>query len=158
MIYNKSMSDIEADVDKLESAIRLFAQSIKRPQRWAQITAATGINLDRPSAIVLHTLRVNEPKLMRVQDLAQSLGIEPPSVTRKTQLLEELGYITRQSDANDKRAVCLKVTPKGNEISQRLWDAQRQNLLKVLERWDPDERRQLVTLFERFSQELNETN
>src|SRR4051812_3756621 len=102
------MVGLEQDVEILENAIRTFVQSIKRPQRWARITAATGINLDRPSAIILHKLVTHEPDHIGVQDLARELGIEPPSVTRKTQLLEELGYIKRLPNPKDKRAVSLK--------------------------------------------------
>jgi DNA-binding MarR family transcriptional regulator len=151
------MGNLDNDVAKLENAIRLFVQAIKRPQRWAAITAETGINVDRPSAVILHKLIEHEPKQMRVQDLARELGIEPPSITRKTQLLEELGYIQRLPDAGDKRAVSLKVTPAGHKVTKKLWQAQRQSMVDVLANWPADERHQLATLLERFSQQLIET-
>ena len=151
------MASLQSDAEMLENAIRSFAQTIKRPQRWATIMAETGISLDRPSAVILYKLIEHEPKQMRVQDLARELGIEPPSVTRKTQMLEELGYLTRQPDAHDKRAVSLRVTPAGHKVTKKLWAAQRQKMVQVLEGWPANERRQLAELLGRFSKELNET-
>lgn len=150
------MGDLNKDVETLENAIRLFVQTIKRPQRWAAIMTQTGINIDRPSAVILHMLVDHEPHQMRVQDVARKLGIEPPSVTRKTQQLEVQGYLKRLPDAKDKRAVALQVTPAGHKVTKKLWAAQRQNMMQVLEGWPSKDRHQLATLLERFSKELNE--
>jgi DNA-binding MarR family transcriptional regulator len=151
------MATLKADMDTLERAMRLLGQALKKPQQWARITAESGVQLDRPSAAILRTLIINQPRQLRVQDVAHELGIESPSVTRKTQLLEEMGYISRQPDARDKRAVSLKVTAAGHEVTDRLWAAQRQTLLSVLQDWPAQERHQLVELLERFSRQLNET-
>jgi DNA-binding MarR family transcriptional regulator len=150
------MASLDTDVERLENALRLFVQTIKRPQHWANITAQVGVTLDRPSATILRMLIMHEPRRMRVQDLAHELGIESPSVTRKTQQLEELGYIQRQPDANDKRAVSLMVTPAGYTVAAKLWAVQRQSIVKVLADWPEEQRHQLVGLLERFSGELHE--
>ncbi len=148
------MSSFEEDIEILENAVRLFSQTMKRPQRWAAVTARARINIDRPSAVILLTLLLSKPRACRVQDLALQLGIEPPSVTRKTQELEQAGYLRRVPDPSDRRAIDLSITQRGRTAANRLWKAQRDILAKALQDWEPLERRQFVKLFERFSGDL----
>ena len=148
------MSRFEEDVTTLENALRSFVQTMKRPQQWTRMTAAMGVVIDRSSAFILQTLILHEPKELRVQDLAHILGIESPSITRKTQELESRGYISRRQDPNDKRAVSLHVTGSGRKLAAKLWKAQRQNISDVLKHWPAQDRRQFVDLFARFSNDL----
>lgn len=148
------MSDIDKDVETLENALRTFGQIMKRPQRWTHIIRQTGVSLDRPSAVILQTLISYEPKKLRLQDLAHRIGVEPPFVTRKTQELEELGYIQRVADPDDRRAVCLGVTAKGRKVANKLWKVQRQTIYSVLSQWPAKDRERFVKLFERFSEDL----
>lgn len=148
------MSPLENDIELLENAVRLFAQTMKRPQRWAMVKDRAKLDIDRPSAVILQTLLLAERGSCRVQDLAVHLGIEPPSVTRKTQELERAGYLRRVADPADRRAIDLRITGKGRTIANRLWKAQRSILAEALQDWEPAERRQFVKLFERFSSDL----
>jgi DNA-binding MarR family transcriptional regulator len=148
------MAPLEDDIEQLEAAMRLFGQTIKRPQRWAAITALAGVDLDRPAAIILHILMVPRPQGWRVQDLAEHLGIEPPSVTRKTQELEQAGYLQRHRDPADKRAIGLHLTPHGRSVCQRLQKIQHQAIAQIMEQWPARERHQFVELFQRFSRDL----
>ena len=148
------MSSLENDIETLENAMRLFAQTLKRPQRWAAVTAQAKVDMDRPSAAILQTLLLSKPRLCRVQDLAAHLGIEPPSITRKTQELEQAGYLRRVPDPDDRRAIDLRITSRGRSIANRLWNAQRQIVADALQTWEPAERGQFVRLFERFSEDL----
>lgn len=148
------MDSLEHDIEILENAVRLFAQTMKRPQRWAAVTSRAKIDIDRPSAVILQTLLLSERGFCRVQDMAVRLGIEPPSVTRKTQELEQAGYLRRVPDPADRRATDLHITGRGRVIAKRLWKAQRSMLADTLEDWNPADRRQFVKLFEQFSNDL----
>jgi DNA-binding MarR family transcriptional regulator len=145
---------INPDIEELESAMRLFFQTMKRPQAWARITATAGVKIDRPAAYLLHALNVSPTQGCRVQDLAAHLGIEAPSVTRKTQELELAGYLKRTRDPNDKRAIGLQLTHKGRMLNTRLWKAQLQTISQALQSWPVTERRQFINLFRRFSSDL----
>ena len=147
---------MESDFKTIDEAMSLFFQTMKRPQRWAAITAQAGIDLDRPAAFILQTLLINQGQRNRVQDLAAQLGIEAPSVTRKTQELEQAGYLRRTPDPNDGRAIDLEVTPAGRAIGERLWEAQRASTRQVLRDWPAADRRQFVNLFKRFSQDITD--
>lgn len=148
------MDSLENDLEKLDEAMRLFSQTMKRQHLWTTITAQAGVNLDRPAAYILYTLTVPRPQGWRVQDLAAHLGIESPSVTRKTQELEQAGYLRRTRSSLDKRAIGLQLTPRGRATCQRIWKIQRQTIAGVLEQWPAGERHRFVELFERFSQDL----
>ncbi|HTB48739.1 MAG TPA: MarR family transcriptional regulator [Verrucomicrobiae bacterium] len=148
------MSSVETDVTTLEDAMRLFFQTMKRPHHWARVTKRAGVSVDRPAAVILHTLMANQAGHCRVHDLAAQLGIEAPSVTRKTQELEQAGYLRRVPDPLDGRAISLQVTPRGRTIGDRLWKAQREIISQALTGWEAAERQQFVELFQRFSNDL----
>lgn len=148
------MNDLETDIEALDNALQLFFRAMKRPQRWTAVTDRAGINIDRPAAVILHMLVLAHPRHLRVQDVADQLGIEAPSVTRKTQELEQAGYLRRLPDEADRRAIGLQVTPKGRGVSNRLWKAQREIFSQALADWPANERRQFIKLFERFSQDI----
>lgn len=148
------MNSLESDIETLEGAIRLFSQTIKRPQQWAAVTKQAGVSIDRPAAHILQILLLHQPQSCHVQDLAAQLSIEPPSVTRKTQELERLGYLRRIRDTQDRRAIGLIVTPQGRIVANRLWKAQRESMGRALQQWAANDRRRFVTLFERFSHDL----
>lgn len=148
------MIELPSDIERLEQALRTFFQTIKRPQRWAEITAKAGIALDRPSATLLFVLSHHDPHSMRVQALAVHLGIEPPSVTRKTQELEAAGYIERIPDPDDKRATGICLTPLGREAAGRLRQVQRESMEAALRHWTKADRDQLVSLLEHLSQDI----
>lgn len=148
------MSDLDTDIETLQRAVQLFAQTLKRPQQWAMITQEAGLTIDRPAAQILQTLILCQPKKLRLQELAIQLGIEPPSVTRKTQELEQNGYVERVADPQDRRATYLTITAAGREVAERLRAVQRQITTDALADWPAAERSQFVSLFERFSEDL----
>jgi DNA-binding MarR family transcriptional regulator len=149
------MESIDTEVIQLENALRAFVQSIKRPQQWTAIISAAGVHIDRSAAMILQTLILHESEHLGVQDLALLLGIEPPSVSRKTQQLEYEGYLQRRRSSDDRRAVRLEVTPAGHEVADRLWKAQRDIMRQVLKGWSSVDRQHFVSLFTRFADELN---
>lgn len=147
------MQTIENDLEVLENAMRLFFQTMKRPQHWSRVTERAGIMIDRPAAGILKTL-MTCPSPCRVQDLADNLGVEAPSITRKTQELEQAGYLRRVPDKNDRRVTDLHITRRGRSAANRLWKSQREIVAEILQNWDPAERRAFVQSFMKFSDEL----
>jgi len=133
--------------------MRLFFQTVKRPAHWEHVMARAGVNVDRPGAAILRTLTLSRGS-SRLHDIAHQLGIEAPSVTRKTQELEQAGYVRRVPDPIDRRAISLHITPKGRSSSERLHAAQRELIKQAVADWPASERHHFIKLFERFSQDL----
>lgn len=147
------MESLQPDLDTLEAAMRLFFQTMKRPHNWARTQRRSGVTIDRPSAVILQSLRIASGP-SRVQDLADKLGIEAPSVSRKAQELEQAGYLRRLPDKHDKRAIDLHITARGRATADKIRKAQRDMIGEVLADWQPAERRKFVKMFERFSASL----
>jgi DNA-binding MarR family transcriptional regulator len=148
------MDQVSADIQALENALRLFFQTMKRPQRWAEITSRAGVNIDRPAGVIVLLLMGAAAKSYHLQDLANALAIEAPSATRKTQELEKAGYLERVPDPKDGRAVTFRLTLSGQKLGKRLQAAQREFLTQALVNWSASDRQTFVQLFERFSSDM----
>jgi DNA-binding MarR family transcriptional regulator len=53
-------------------------------------------------------------------DLADSLGVEPPTVTKMLQRMEGADLVDRRPDATDRRAMRVYLTPKGRRLKGRV--------------------------------------
>ena len=60
---------------------------------------------------------------VRSGELAELLGIEPPSLVRPLDQLVNAGLVTRVADPEDRRARLIDVTPLGAETCARIEDA-----------------------------------
>ena len=57
-------------------------------------------------------------------DLAESLGVEPPTVTKMLQRMEHADLVDRRPDATDRRAIRVHLTSKGRRLKgkvEKLW-------------------------------------
>jgi DNA-binding MarR family transcriptional regulator len=57
-------------------------------------------------------------------DLAESLWVEPPTVTKMLQRMEHADLVDRRPDATDRRAIRVFLTPKGRRLKgkvEKLW-------------------------------------
>ena len=148
------MDQLNVDLADLENALRSFFQTMKRPASWTRITDMAGVTIDRPAGAIIHVLLAAGTEHYHLQDLANALGIEAPSATRKTQELERAGYIERVPDPKDRRAVSFRLTTAGRQVGTKIKSAQREYLIQALVNWPSADRQQFVRLFERFSADL----
>src|SRR5690348_10892047 len=66
---------------------------------------------------------------LRLKTLARRMNTTPATVTRAIDALEELGFVERRSDPDDKRGVIVATTRRG-----RSWaDTRRREIRKVIE-------------------------
>jgi len=57
-------------------------------------------------------------------NLAESLGVEPPTVTKMLQRMEAADLVSRRPDTSDRRAIRVHLTPKGRRLRgrvEKLW-------------------------------------
>lgn len=55
---------------------------------------------------------------VRVSDIAETIGVTLPSITKNIATLEDLGYIKKESNVADKRVVNIQLTKKGLTLYQ----------------------------------------
>ena len=90
-------------VDRFEEALQTVARSITQVRLHERLLRSAGVRLDRAGAALLYKLSAKGDAL-RVTDLAEMLGVDTPTVTRKVQQLERDGMVVRQTDPDDGRA------------------------------------------------------
>ncbi|RLD03232.1 MAG: hypothetical protein DRI56_12810 [Chloroflexota bacterium] len=84
-----------------------------------------------------------------VQEVAQELGLATPSVSVSVRKLEGAGFVTREPDPQDGRAVRLFLSPEGEDLYQRTHSFRCQKFERLLMELTPEERNTLLDLLER---------
>ncbi len=140
-------------VDEFQEALQTVARSIMQVRLHERLLRSAGVRLDRAGATLLHKLSIGGASL-RVTDLADLLGVDAPSVTRKVQQLERDGMVVRHTDPDDRRATRIRLTPAGRRTLDRMLRARRAWLDHLLVGWDDDDLSTLATLLGRFADDL----
>lgn len=92
---------------------------------------------------------IKEAPNCRVQDIADGLGITPPTVSVALRRLEEAGWLERHPDPGDGRVTCSSLTEKSVEMLQRVQMAQNRGVERFLAGLTADEKEQLINLLEK---------
>jgi DNA-binding MarR family transcriptional regulator len=99
----------EIDVTRLRVVLARLSRRLRRHE-------LAGITPTQLAALA--TVERSGP--MRLGDLAAAEGIAPSTLTRLVTALEESGYVRRDADPSDARASTLAITPRGNEMLERI--------------------------------------
>lgn len=75
------------------------------------------LHLTHPQYLVMLALWQRAP--LRVSDLAELLQLEPATLSPLLKRLETTGYVRRERDPDDERALRLTLTPAGRELRQQ---------------------------------------
>ena len=90
---------------------------------------------------------------MRLTELASSVGVGKPSVSRQIAFLERLGLVSKEADPLDGRAQMIRLTPIGEEKMHEVQDARREVFRQRLGEWPPED----LQTFSRYIAKLNAT-
>jgi len=89
-----------------------------------------------------------------IQSIASGLKLSKPTVSVGVSQMEEAGFLTRQPDPQDGRAVQLFLTTKGQELHQRTHEFRCKKFNRLLSGLTSQERTTLITLLERSIQNV----
>lgn len=92
------------------------------------------------------------------RELASRLGVTPGTVVPLCDRLEELGYLKRTPDRDDRRLTWLELAPGGEELFRRLWVAGGEKLMKAIGVLTPEDRRTLERLLTRLADYLEQSS
>lgn len=84
-----------------------------------------------------------------IQEIAQELGLAAPSVSVSVRKLEDAGFVTRQPNPQDGRAVQLFLSPGGEDLHKRTHSFRCQKFERLLTGLTLEERNMLLDLLER---------
>jgi DNA-binding MarR family transcriptional regulator len=114
--------------------------------------AAAGVDLDRPGYTLL--LRLAACGGTRLSLLAEMLGLDLSTVSRKAARLEEQGLLERAPDPDDARAVLVHLSDAGRRAVEQLSAARRVRLAAAIEHWSEEDRAELGRLVGRRMDDL----
>lgn len=95
-------------------------------------------------------LRLHRTGPERVSALACQLGLDSTTVTRHLDELESRGLISRAPDADDRRAVLVRLTPKAVAKLDAADAERRTRLHSLLADWPAEDRHDFARLLSRF--------
>lgn len=88
---------------------------------------------------------------LRMSDLAERVRGSPSRMTRRVEALEELGYVRRQPDPDDGRAVRAHITDRGNALMNSIARSHHELVReRFLDHLTDVEQRQLAALWRRM--------
>lgn len=90
----------------------------------------------------------------KVGDIANWLGVSPPTVSEQVDHLVNEGWVERKVNPEDRREVLVELTPKAIELTSYISELQRAQVQAVLESFTPEERPTVIRTLEVFSRVL----
>lgn len=140
--------------EAIQAGISAIAQATNQVRLHEHLLEQAGVRLDRAGAHLLAKLHLGAGQPLRVTDLAERLGVDTPTVTRKIQQLERLGFVTRSEDPDDRRSHRITLTASGRRTLERLTAARRAWLDELLEGWSREDLERFSRLLTRFADRL----
>jgi len=140
--------------DVRELADRLHSAAIHLLRRLRRVDDAAGLAAPKLSA--LSVLVFGGPRSLK--SLAEAEQVRPPSMTRLVQELETEGYIRRQTDPHDGRAVILSATPKATRLLKQGRGRRVELLSERLNEMSAEDARRLSAAIEPLERLVREWN
>ena len=106
---------------------------LRRVQRIHLSTSSGDVLLERSAYGIMCKLADEGPQ--RLGALAAAFGLDPSTITRQVQALEEIGLAARTTDTTDRRASILDLTPNGRGVLDETRAHRRARLQKALHDW-----------------------
>ena len=122
---------------------------LRRVQRIHLSTTTGDVNLERSAYGIMCKLADEGPQ--RLGALATAFGLDPSTITRQVQALEEIGLAARTTDPSDRRASILDLTETGREVLDSTRTRRRTKLQNALSDWPETD----LTDFGRLLKEFN---
>ena len=106
---------------------------LRRGQRIHLSTSSGVVKVERSAYGIMCKLADQGPQ--RLGALATAFGLDPSTITRQVQALEELGLTERRTDPTDRRASILDLTENGRSVLEETRGHRRQRLRTALSDW-----------------------
>jgi DNA-binding MarR family transcriptional regulator len=122
---------------------------LRRVQRIHLSTTSGDVNLERSAYGIMCKLADEGPQ--RLGALATAFGLDPSTITRQVQALEEIKLAERTTDPTDRRASILDLTPNGREVLDKTRQHRRARMQTALADWSPDDLDDFGRLLKQFN-------
>lgn len=112
-----------------------------------RVAEEAGVAVDR-TGFVLLVKAMREPA--RISQLADRIGLDVSTTSRKVAELETAGLVVRTHDPGDRRAAVVSTTALGDELVARVREARDRAFGRMLSGWGAADRARLADLLERL--------
>lgn len=126
---------------------------LRRVQRIHLSTSSGEVALERSAYGIMCKLADEGPQ--RLGALATTFGLDPSTITRQVQALEEMGLAERSTDASDRRASILDLSPTGREVLEETRAHRRARLQLALSEWPEGDLLDFARLLGEFNSSLD---
>jgi DNA-binding MarR family transcriptional regulator len=126
---------------------------LRRVQRIHVSTQVGDVALERSAYGIMCKLADEGPH--RLGALATAFGLDPSTITRQVQALEEIGLASRQSDPKDRRASILDLSDTGRQVLEETRNHRRAVLQQVLSDWSRGDLDEFGRLLKEFNASLD---
>jgi DNA-binding MarR family transcriptional regulator len=110
-------------------------------------------DLDPSSVFVLHHVAEKAP--LRLSELARCTRLDSSTISRQVKNLEDLGYLERSGDPQDRRASRLRLTDQGRAVLDEAMRARAALVDSATAAWSVQDRDQLTTLMTRLTESID---
>jgi DNA-binding MarR family transcriptional regulator len=111
MTSSPSSDELTRLAGQVRTEIARLAYHLRTPATRSGIT---------PTRLAALAAVARHPGGLRQGDLADLMNVSPPSMTRLVEIMTEAGWIERERDPSDHRALLLVLTPVGEKTLERL--------------------------------------
>lgn len=136
------------DSQRILDSIRRLVRLLRLTDRAVQ----SELGLSGAQLFVIHELA--KAPALSLSDLAERTRTDQSSVSVVVSRLVEEGYVTRERDRRDGRRLVLNLTRNGRAIAEKSPSVAQENILEVLERIPPAERRRFADVFVHIIEDL----
>jgi DNA-binding MarR family transcriptional regulator len=126
---------------------------LRRVQRIHLSTTEGDVNLERSAYGIMCKLADEGPQ--RLGALATAFGLDPSTITRQVQALEEMHLAQRTTDVTDRRASILDLTDNGRTVLDATRERRRARLQAALSDWPESDLTEFGRLLKEFNTSLD---
>ena len=126
-----------------------------------ELTALVASEAKRADAILLIAAALDQKEVLTMSAIAQKMGHTTAAASGLVARLENLGYVTRASGAQDRRKVMVCITSMGSALVRRIREEMMVNLMKLMAHLTPSENKawlQIYTKIYDFCQAKHSSN
>jgi DNA-binding MarR family transcriptional regulator len=126
---------------------------LRRVQRIHLSTQGGEVNVERSAYGIMCKLADEGPQ--RLGALAATFGLDPSTITRQVQALEEVGLATRSTDQTDRRASILDLSDAGRKVLEETRSHRRARMQQALADWPEGDVKDFARLLLEFNMSLD---
>lgn len=126
------------------------------PATQSRVARDAGVEIDPVDISPVYMLGLRGP--CRASEVAASLHVTRPTMSKQLTRLEAAGLIERRDDPDDRRATIIALSPAGVDAHTRLVERGRAMMHSALRDWPPAEATQFAAQFTRFVDALGATS